>query len=279
MLSALPRETSMDEAPRRAPNLITGQLNNLRPCRHGYLAYNARDLYVGKALELYGEFSESEVDVFRQLVRPGDTVLDIGANMGTHTIYFAQAVGPQGSVHAFEPQRMLFQLLCGNVALNSLANVYCHHAAVGDRSGSLLVPRLDFAVEQNLGGLSVEGHQQGESVPLVTVDSLSLEACRLIKADVEGMELAVLKGAGQTIERFHPVLYVENDREDRSAELMRWIANLGYKMHWHQAALYNPDNYDRNPENVFGGTISLNLLCLHPETGIAVTGFEDAAVP
>ena len=111
----------------------------IKHCRYGPMLYLANDLYVGRSLDRYGEWSEAEMELLRQVVRPGNVVLDIGANVGTHTIFLAQTVGPEGAVLAFEPQRMVFQILCANVALNGLPNVYTHHAAVGRRPGNIRV--------------------------------------------------------------------------------------------------------------------------------------------
>src|ERR1043165_865505 len=95
----------------------------IRRCRYGTMMYLRKDMYVGRSFAEYGEYSEGEVDIFRQVLRPGDLALDIGANLGSHTLPLAQFVGPTGGVYAFEPQRILFQILCGNVALNEIGNV------------------------------------------------------------------------------------------------------------------------------------------------------------
>jgi FkbM family methyltransferase len=238
-----------------------GTFNRLRQCRHGMMLYNFHDLYIGRSLETYGEFSQGETDLFAQLVRPGQTVLDVGANIGAHTVFFAQAVGPSGSVFAFEPQRIVYQTLCGNLALNSLTNTHCFHAAVGSTPGRILLPVPNYGRPNNFGGFTVEGHRQGESVPLLTIDSLKLPRCDFIKIDVEGMEQAVLAGAVETIAKFKPVLYVENDREAKSAALIRFIDELGYHMYWHRPLLFNPNNFAGCRENIFGPIISLNMLC------------------
>src|SRR5207253_506901 len=117
-------------------------------------------------------------------------------------------------------------------------NVDARCAAVGEAVGALLVPVLDFAQEFNFGGVSLGMHHSGEPVPLVTLDSLNLPRCDLIKIDVEGMETAVVEGAAQTLARFQPVLYVENDRKEKSDELIRAIDRLGYTMHWHFPTLF-----------------------------------------
>jgi FkbM family methyltransferase len=237
----------------------------LSKTKYGWIAYNKHDQYIGGSIEHYGEFSEGEVDFFRQTLRPGDVVVEAGANIGTHTVAMAQMVGAGGRVLAFEPQRLVFQNLCANIALNSLDNVMTFQAALGPQPGNIIVPLLDPNQANNFGGLGVQGHAVGEPVPVMTIDSLNLARCRLIKADVEGMEHEVLSGAKETIKRLRPVLYVENDRELKSEALISLIQNMGYRLWWHLPALYNPNNFKNNPENIFKGLLSVNMLCLPNE--------------
>jgi FkbM family methyltransferase len=220
-------------AMQQAPSLLTGGFNELALCRSGLFLYNRNDAYVGTSLRKYGEFSAGEAAMFRQMVKPGMTVLEIGANIGAHTVDLSRLAWPGGVVHAFEPQRLMFQVLCANVALNSCRNVVTHQAAVGATGGTVLVPSLDPEARNNFGGLSLPGAQQGETVPVVTVDGLGLPACHVIKLDVEGMETEALRGAAATIERFRPIMYVENDREARSAELIGLLQSYRYRLYWH----------------------------------------------
>jgi FkbM family methyltransferase len=251
----------------------------VKQCRHGMLMYNVNDQYIGRSLELYGEYSEGEADLFRQVLRPGDLAVDVGANIGVHTIIMAKLVGERGAVLAFEPQRLAYQMLCGNLALNQLLNVWCHNVAVGEAAGKVMVPTLDPRKPNNFGGLALGAFPQGESVPVIRLDDTPTPACRLLKVDVEGMELQVLRGATKLIERSRPLLYVENDKPERSAELVRWIDAIGYDLYWHRPSLFNPGNFLGNPQNVFGYVMSHNMVCVHRENQGKMEGFPRVEVP
>lgn len=238
-------------------------MNELKACRYGQMLFNRYDMYIGRSLQLYGEFSEGECEVFRQIVRQGNTVVEVGANIGSHTVPLAQWVGPRGRVIAFEPQRIVFQNLCANVALNNLLNVHCLQQAAGAKLGSIVVPHIDYQSENNFGGLGLGSFTRGERVPLVTIDSLELDACDLIKIDAEGMEREAILGAQKTIEKFKPTLYVENDRTDRSDDLIRTLDGFGYAMYWHLPPFFNPKNFSGKSENVFSNLVSKNMICFH----------------
>jgi FkbM family methyltransferase len=169
-------------------------------------------------------------------------------------------------VIAFEPQRIIFQMLCGNVAINAIENVVAHNMAVGRRAGSITVPPVNYAQAGNFGAVSVGTAAIGESVSLVTIDSLDLNRCDFMKIDVEGMEKDVLEGAGDTLRRFRPRLYVENDRIERSPDLIEHLFRLDYRLYWHTPFLYAPDNFFGDREDVFAGIVSDNMVCV-PRTG------------
>ncbi len=242
--------------------LLEEKYVRVKPCRYGTMLYFSGDSYVGRSLDLYGEFSEGEVRVFDQLLQPGMTAVDAGANIGCHTVFMAKKTGPAGRVHAFEPQRMIYQALVANLALNAIENTQAYHCAVGSGEGSVTVPHINYAKGGNFGGLALGQLDQGEPVPLRSIDSLDLSACHFIKIDVEGMETDALKGAKQTLDEFKPYLYVENDRPDGSAELIETLFSAGYRLYWHKPELFNPENFYANTENVFDNLISRNMLCV-----------------
>ncbi|MDZ4737128.1 MAG: FkbM family methyltransferase [Rhodospirillaceae bacterium] len=250
----------------------------LRQCRHGPMLFNRRDLYIGCSLEAYGEFSEGEIIVLSQLLRPGAVIVEAGSNIGAHTVPLARIAGPSGFVYAFEPQRLAFQLLCANVALNALANVSACCEALGRATGTAHVPQLRPDIEQNFGGVAIEHQAAGEKVPVTTIDSLGLKRLNLVKADVEGMEQSVLEGGRETIERLRPILYLENDRRDHSPALIRLIESLGYRAWWHSPPMYNPHNFFGTTRDLLPGAISLNLLAL-PADRRAEINLEPVAGP
>jgi len=230
-----------------------------KDCRYGKLMYLLNDAYIGRSLDVYGEYSEGEIDLFRQLLRPGDIAVDVGANIGALTVPMARLVQPGGAIVAFEPQRAIFDILCANLRLNGLGNVSAFRRALGSTSGAIRVPPLDYQRADNFGGVSLGG-TSGEEVQLVTVDSLGLPRLRLLKVDVEGMEHAVITGARATIERLKPAIYVENDRPEHSRALISLLFGIGYRLWWHITPLFNPNNFFGNARDIFGDVVSFNMI-------------------
>lgn len=239
-------------------NEIVGPKLGLKHCSHGLILYRTNDMYLGRSIDLYGEFSIGEIDIFKKYVDPELFAIDVGSNIGIHTIELSRLAKAVVSIE-MEPQ--LFQMTCANIALNNRYNVVTVNAAVGSYDGKLIVPRIDFSDDGNFGCMSAKGHKAGDPVKLITIDSLQMSNCGFIKIDIEGMEREAIEGARYTIKRFKPVLYVENDRRENSAELIEYIMRLGYHCHWHFPPLFRADNWAKNEDNVFGGIASLNMIC------------------
>lgn len=253
---------------------LTGSgFNQLTRAKEGLVLYNRHDVYVGRSIERYGEFSPGEAELFEQIIKPGAVIVEAGANIGAHTLQLARLAGDKGAVFAFEPQRLVFQTLCANLALNSIHNVYCREEALGEAPGTIRVPTLDPQAENNFGGLALGG-ANGEPASVITLDSLNLARCDFLKIDVEGMELSVLKGATQTIARHRPMIYVENDRADQSPALIEHLLARGYQLFWHIPPLYSANNFFQNPVNEFGSVLSANVLGIHSSVNANITGLR-----
>ena len=249
----------------------------LRRCCYGLMLYNLMDIYIGRSLDIYGEYCEEEARVYRRLLDRGQVVVDAGANIGCHTVLFASTVGPTGRVFAFEPQRVAFQMLCANLACNELWNVEAWPVGLGSSDGRLVAPPISYDSEGNFGDLSLSQDGPGEEVAVTTIDNLGLDACHLIKIDVQGMEREVLLGAAETKKNHRPLLYVENDLREKSKALIGQIFEMDYRLYWHVPRLYNPDNYRGEKRNVFGDTVNVNMLCLPREDGRQIEGFRAVA--
>ena len=235
----------------------------LTESRYGPMLFPPHDQYVGRSFKEYGQFSEGEVELFTQFISQGAVVLDIGANIGAHTVPLAQLVGSGGVVVAFEPQPTLHQILCANLVLNSIPNVLTYAMALGNCEGTCLIPDLDYSQPNNFGGISMDMVEEGVEVPLGKLDDFQLERVDFIKIDVEGFESKVLEGAAETIARCQPIMYIENDRVEKSAELIQRLFDMDYRLWWHTPPLFNPDNFKGNSENIWPRICSVNMLAIH----------------
>lgn len=250
--------------------------------RHGRFFVLKNDNRVSLSMAVYGEWTESEFALLRQVLRPGDTVVDVGANLGCLTVPLAGAVGPQGMVVALEPQPEIFRLLATNTVINGLDNVRLFHAAAGAAPGTLPVAELRFDQPRNYGALSMgdlgreagRGDGDRREVALVRLDDiLAGRPVRLIKIDVEGMESDVLAGAGETIRQHRPFLFIENEIPgEASQRLIALVQSLGYLLYWQMAPQYVADNFKSVKENIFGSDICINMFCVPEELGVNVNG-------
>lgn len=177
---------------------------------------------------------------FVRLLHPGDCVLDIGANVGYYTMVAAKLVGPGGCVHAFEASPQTFCWLKANARLNPAADIHVHDKAVSDECGEVT---FHTAKEACTGYSSIRdlGAETGSvaRVPSVSIDSIlnDLPPVRLVKIDVEGAEMLVLRGMSGLIERDQPFVIFEVDdgflRElgFSAQDLCDFMTQRGYHLH------------------------------------------------
>ena len=239
--------------------------------KHGFFIYNLHDHYVGRALELYGEYSEAEMMLFEMFTSLGGDVIEVGANIGSHTVPLSKAI-KGAMIHAFEPQPVVFQNLCANISINCCENALVWPFAVGSAPGRLVVPNVNYSNHGNFGAVSLMQEGDGFEVSVITLDNYAknLESICLLKIDVEGMEREVLLGAQETINRCRPVIYVENDRVDKSKALIETCWDMKYRLYWHTPMLYNQENYFNNRDNIYYNTAAFNMLGIPEEANIEI---------
>lgn len=233
-------------------------------CRDGIVTLPLFDRYITLSLLMYGEYSPREAAVLTSWLRPGDTAIDVGANLGALTLAMARAVGSDGRIIAFEPQAAIHACLLQTLADSGLAQVELQRRAVGATAGRAIIPRLDPASAANFGGVGLADDGEGDEVELVRLDDLDLAACRLVKIDVEGRELDVLRGAAALIARCRPVIQVECDRPDRLAPLLAFLREQGYRVFRHEPPLFDATNFRGCPHDAFPRIVSGNLIALPP---------------
>lgn len=208
---------------------------------------------------------EPDLKVVKHLVNPGDTVADIGANIGVYTKFLSQWVGPSGRVYSFEPISPTFNILKSNVQKLGLANVEPGNCAISDRNASLRmeVPSYDSGGRDYYDARVVNG-ESGKSAKSFVVEAKTLDSLfqslpsplAFVKCDVEGHELQCLRGAQTVIRKFRPAWLLEisgdpADVNDPTSEVFRLLRAEGYAAFWFDGARLNKWHPGDNSVNCF----------------------------
>jgi FkbM family methyltransferase len=132
------------------------------------------------------------------MLRAGDIVIDVGANIGTTVIPSSLIVGEAGKVYAFEPHPRIFSYLKGNLRLNKIVNVEAYNTALGNQKGSIYLQNND---NDDMNRICAGNEKDCLQAPIITLDSFMKEGEKiaLLKIDVEGYEMFVLDGAERTL--------------------------------------------------------------------------------
>ena len=235
--------------------------------RYGYYMLNTHSP-IGRALLFYGEHAQNELSIMKDYIPEGTTVFDIGAHQGTHTLAFARFVGSSGKVVAFEPQRTMYQIASGTIALNELYNVLLFNFAVGNKREIVSIPIFDYKKPGHFSGMSITNEPNGEKVIQEKIDSLALELdfgsnLSLIKIDVEGMEYQVLTGAEEVISQNKPTIFFElHEGNKYRSQILDFLKRHGYKIFESVTRGFNPNNYFGHQEDRFKGGVDHNALAI-----------------
>lgn len=230
-----------------------------------FLLFNTHDLISDAVRQgFFCEINQLALLVSQKIKQ--STILDVGANLGSFCIPIANDIG-DNEIISFEAQRTIFLQLCGNIFLNSLNNIFPHNLAVGNKCGQIELPIFDYSKVKNIGAISLmedirsfqnfQGEEK-EKIKMITIDSLNLnKPCHLIKIDVEGFELEVVKGALSFIEdnNFPPIVFEEWKTErfgqlsgkiqNKQDELRKLISYMGYE----ETLVVSENVFVQNPKN------------------------------
>ena len=168
-------------------------------------------------------FNEFKDGVIRDEISAEGICIDVGANIGNHTLFMANEVNAK-KIIAFEPIYETFRILKKNIRINGLEEkVIPHNVGCADVKGNAALEKYDY---ENIGGTGLVLNDG--SIPLITLDDFDFgEEVKFIKIDVEGMELCVLKGSSELIRKYHPYIMVESFSK-QSRQVKNYLNSFGY---------------------------------------------------
>jgi FkbM family methyltransferase len=213
------------------------------------LLKSVRALHYSNSLKKYSLESEPDLLGCRELIKPGDTVLDVGANIGVYTRFCSEFVGPTGQVFSLEPVPETFSYLDNNVRSLKLDNVKCFNFAASDHdsdSDAMTVPEYrDGGSNLYESTLSSTGNVQ---VKVTTLDTLFPDLSpQFIKCDVEGHEIACIRGAMDMIRRCRPNWMVEVSKN----ETFELFQSMNYAAFSYEGGAFRPFDSTRPSINYF----------------------------
>lgn len=233
------------------PNNYQYQSNTIRKCRRDGVEYELDISDYMQYCIYYGIKTEPR-EVLYNLVRNGTTVIDVGTNIGETLLNFSK-LNTKGLNLGFEPVPFLYERARRNIQINKFKNIVLENLALSDSFGNL---SFNLDNTNNSGGIfltETAGENPGKTVKAVTLDHYvkqnNVKNISLIKIDVEGFEMNVLQGAKETLEEFHPALFVEINnsflqRQNTSAkELFDYLQTLNYKIFYAENRMPLSQNY------------------------------------
>lgn len=249
--------------------------------------YLENDRYIGQriALEKYEPY---ETQLILRQAKIGDTIVDVGANIGYYTVLLADKVGKNGKVYAFEPDKTNFEILVKNIKENNLENVVAINAAVGKKEGELKLHKSEenfgdhklYEDKPTLPSLNppsqnaTDGHRNGgkdylneELVKIIKLDDyLKDTKVDLIKIDTQGWEPEVIDGAKELIKKNKPIMFLEYSPASyklaklNGKKMMEFCKAEYKKIWWIDEWLYIYKNLSQE---------KINKICVTNKTGYA----------
>jgi len=179
-----------------------------------YLSVNPNDIYIGGELIRNGTWEIHIKNLLKGICREGMNIIDIGANIGTHTVLMSKLVGDKGNVYAFEPSKNHNEILFYNLMMNDCYNTKIYSYGCSDKNENMYVDKrfLDTKIQENFGAIELKkesSNKDDEEIEIRSIDSFNFDKIDIIKIDAEGMENVVIIGMKNTISKYKPIIIVE----------------------------------------------------------------------
>ncbi len=214
------------------------------------------------SIPITGEFEQKETDMVGLLIKENDTCIDVGANFGYYSVYMCQHVGSEGYVHAFEPLNHTWKILQDNIKLNELNNIKYNELALDETIGDKEIFLPDIGISGSFKLHNYDKTYKKFIINTTTLDSYvvenKIEKIDFIKADIEGAEFAMIKGAKQVLEKFKPTLFLEIQEHStvlfgyKPIDIMDYLLKMGYQIFYAiDNKLKKLDNYVELPDYNF----------------------------
>lgn len=209
---------------------------------------------------LAGTEYEDEMAWFLDQMNPGDTFVDVGANIGLYALHASRRVGPSGKIHAFEPTEETFGILTENIRLNRFSNILPVRTALSDRTGTL------YLVSDNRPASNSTSSEASPSANTVAIEAITLDQygeshphlkVDFIKVDIEGGEAAFFKGGEKTILRDKPLILFESMHTGPLFPERKLLYDLGYELYTLEGSALKIAGLDT--------TTTANLIARHPQ--------------
>jgi FkbM family methyltransferase len=265
--SRCPRDLALASFRRHSPKNQTENTVQIST-RYGLMVGTGLDDLVGKSLTMYGEWAFNEVSFLSQFISEGDTVVDVGAYIGSHTRAFSSMVGDKGCVHAFEVNPSVLRLLDENVSLAKHRNIRTYGHGLGRKNNGLFKGIGEkyntghFVISEYVAPEDARTGKGHEHVTVSTLDNLHIKSVNFIKIDVEGCELDVLKGALATIAKNRPVIFCESSSLEHAEQLFNFAKNTAYASYYIRCVAFNENNYNLSTSNFFGDAAECGMLLI-----------------
>jgi len=262
--------------------LMENDYSRMVMSKYGPMLFFKYDDPIGTCLTLYGEWAEQEFDVISQLVTPTTNCIDIGSNIGTHSVWLSKKC-KNGVVFSIEPQFYIFNFLTTNLMLNDCLNCFPLKAFISNVDSKFIgAPIMGPSSDKyNYGEYNINLCSKiNDGIPTQAIRLDDIEYMRkydigFIKMDCEGTETDVFTSGHNILTKNKPNLYIEHNGVNGHQSVVDILNEYGYNCYWHVYPKHNIDNHNKFNQNIYLHEHEMNLI---PTVKIASRLFESNLV-